>query len=41
MIAVEDSVLVLLAAGQWGSWGGMGIVLGGFLFGQTVEGYMI
>ncbi|UFN51471.1 AI-2E family transporter [Roseomonas sp. OT10] len=32
---------LLLAAGQWGSWGGLGLVLGVFLFGQTVEGYMI
>ncbi|MBE9603673.1 AI-2E family transporter [Acetobacteraceae bacterium H6797] len=32
---------LLLAAGQFGTWEGMGMVLAVFLVGQTVEGYII
>ncbi|MCX7371792.1 MAG: AI-2E family transporter [Alphaproteobacteria bacterium] len=32
---------VLLAIGQWGTWGGVGLVLAVFVAGQILEGYVI
>jgi predicted PurR-regulated permease PerM len=32
---------LLLAVGQWGTWGGAGLVLAVFLAGQILEGYVL
>ncbi len=40
-IAATTLAALLLAAAQFGSWGGVGLVLLVFIIGQTVEGYII